>query len=281
MSPMITAISIGIACLMVVPVSIGVSNNPEENALKSSTEVLSEKSSSDVLPSEPKKSLTPKPESKKKKAATAINMPVYKPPLRGAPVGRIAGGTRGILDEYPSLLCVLTPDDIGLTVQEQPSLYWFLSELPNYPIELTIIEEGAIYPMLETPITAAERPGVQSVQLTDYNVRLQQGIQYKWFIAIVPDPDRRSKDILAWGAIERVESPEQLRTKLAQSDRAGIPHVYAEAGLWYDALTAISDLIDAYPNDMILRKQRASLLDQVGLTEIAKYEREHYVPARK
>ncbi len=34
-------------------------------------------------------------ETKEKKLATAARMPVYKPPQRGAPGGRIAGGTRG------------------------------------------------------------------------------------------------------------------------------------------------------------------------------------------
>ena len=46
----------------------------------------------------------------KRKRSPPVGMPIYKPPRRGAPVGRVAGGTRGILDEYPSILCVITPD---------------------------------------------------------------------------------------------------------------------------------------------------------------------------
>lgn len=45
--------------------------------------------------------------------------------------------------------------------------------------------------------------------------------------------------------------------------------IYADAGLWYDALGAISDAIGAHPDDASLREQRASLLKQVGLVQAA------------
>jgi hypothetical protein len=38
--------------------------------------------------------------------------------------------------------------------------------------------------------------------------------------------------------------------------------------VWYDALSAISDQIDSTPNDTGLRKQRATLLAQVGLPAV-------------
>ena len=51
-----------------------------------------------------------------------------------------------------------------------------------------------------------------------------------------------------------------------------MPSIYAESGIWYDAIMAISELIEASPKDMNLRKQRAGLLEQVGLPEVAEYE---------
>jgi len=85
---------------------------------------------------------------------------------------------------------------------------------------------------------------------------------------MVPDSDRRSKDILAGRAIERVAPPEGLVGKLSQADKATVPFLYAEAGIWYDALATISELIEAAPNDPSLRRQRAALMAQVGLPEI-------------
>ena len=86
---------------------------------------------------------------------------------------------------------------------------------------------------------------------------------------MVPDPDHRSKDIIAGGAIEIVDFPLALKEKLANAEKAEKPNIFAESGIWYDALSAISDLIDASPNDLILREKRISLLEQVGLSQVA------------
>jgi hypothetical protein len=205
------------------------------------------------------------------KLTPAVGTPMYKPPLRGAPGGRIAGGTRGTGDEALTL-SVLAPDHTALTVQEQPSLYWSLSKPSPYPIELTVIDNQAIHPLLETRLSSPVRAGVQRVRLVDYSVRLTPGVPYQWFVTLVLDPYQRSKDIIAGGTIERIEFPAALRGKLAQAGKAKAPHIYAEAGLWYDALTAISELIDGTPKDTLLRKQRAALLEQVGLPEVARYD---------
>jgi hypothetical protein len=93
-------------------------------------------------------------------------------------------------------------------------------------------------------------------------------VPYRWFVAVVLDSGRRSRDVLAGGAIERVGLPEGLGAKLAQAGKGELPFLYAEAGLWYDALAAISQLIEAAPHDPTLRRQRASMLAQVGLPEI-------------
>ena len=106
------------------------------------------------------------------------------------------------------------------------------------------------------------------IRLSDYNVRLAPGAAYRWFVAVVPDVDRRSKDIMAGGAIERIEMPEGLQAKLVQAPKSDLPSIYGEAGLWYDTVAAISELIEASPQDQALRQQRTALLAQVGLTGI-------------
>jgi len=227
---------------------------------------------SDSQDSKGREPFQPSAEQEPKGSITPISMPVYTPPLRGAPVGRIAGGSRGIFDEFPSVLVALSPDHTGRTVQAEPVLYWFLAETVPYPIEFTLILDQAIYPILETRIPSPKKPGIQGIRLADYDVGLQPGVTYKWFVAVVPDSDRRSKDVLAWGAIERVEFSQGLRARLAETDRTIAAHIYAEAGLWYDAFSAVSDLVETAPDDALYRQQRASLLEQVGLPQIAQYD---------
>ena len=194
--------------------------------------------------------------------------PVYMPPIRGAPVGRVAGGSRGIPGEYPSLLCVISPNHTAMTIHNQPDLYWFLREITVHPVEFTIIEEQAIYPLLETRMHHPSYPGIQKIQVADYGIALKQNVTYKWFVSIVPDPDRRSKDILAWGAIRYIPIPDNLNKMLSQQNQEAMVGVYAQAGLWYDAFANISDLIQSNPNDPSLIEIRKSLLEQIGLSQI-------------
>jgi hypothetical protein len=209
-------------------------------------------------------------EKKGEETAALKDMPVYKPPLRGAPEGRVAGGTRGAKDALPMLLA-LVPDHVGLTVHEQPSLYWFISQTTNYPIELTVIEDQAVRPIMEKRLDNVVKPGIQCVRLTEYGLRLKTGVDYRWFVAVITDPERRSKDIIAGGEVERVEFPGTLRSKLEQAGKNSAPRIYAEEGLWYDALGAVSDLISATPENALFHKQRSFLLEQAGLPEVVEY----------
>src|SRR5262249_29614766 len=134
--------------------------------------------------------------------------------------------------------------------------------------EFTLIDSQGVQPILETRIPAPVQAGVHRIRLSDYNIRLAPGIAYRWFVAVVPDADRRSRDILAGGGLERVEMPAGLKAKLAQAPKSDLPSIYAEAGMWDDTVAGISELIEAPPHDPALRQQRTALLAQVGLTGI-------------
>ncbi len=196
------------------------------------------------------------------------NLPVYKPPRRGAPAGRVAGGTRGSGSKLP-LLSALAPDHAGFSVHAQPTLYWYLSKAVPYPVEFTLIDDQAIEPLLEKRLASNQRPGVKEVPLEDYRITLKPGVPYQWFVTLIVDPEQPSRDIVVGGAIERMPSPDTLQSQLAQVEPARAPFVYAEAGLWYDAVMVVSQMIDGAPQDYALRRQRAALLEQVGLADIA------------
>jgi uncharacterized protein (UPF0335 family) len=162
----------------------------------------------------------------------------------------------------------LAPDHSGFTTSDQPSLYWFISTATTLPVEITVMDADGIQPIVETKLPEPVTAGVHRIRLSDYNVHLKPGAAYRWFVSVVPDADRRSKDITAGGAIERIEMPEALKAKVAQAKKTDLPSIYAEAGIWYDTVAVMSDLIDAAPQDQALRKQRNALLTQVGLTGI-------------
>jgi hypothetical protein len=202
--------------------------------------------------------------------------PFYVPPhlptsKRGAPKSRIGGGTRS--DGHPLTLAALAPDHVGLTAQAQPSLFWYLSSSTTSPIEVVIMDPQKIEPLFVTRLHPPPTPGIQRVRLAEYDVSLAIGVPYQWSIVLIPDSAQRSKDIVASGRIERTALPEALHSRLVQAREGEAPALYAEAGLWYDALTALADLIAATPRDTEFRQQRAALLEQVGLSESAAYDK--------
>jgi hypothetical protein len=215
-----------------------------------------------------KKGIVPQPSDQKGKEPSP---PIYQPPLRGAPGGRVGGGTRGIGEESIALFA-LAPNHVALTVQEQPTLYWYLSKPAKHPIELKIMIEKDTHPLLETRILLPSQPGIYPLRLSDFDIRLATGTPYRWFLTLIPDPNRRSRDIVAGATIERVEAPETLRSRLLKASREETPHVYAGAGMWYDAFMAISNLIADAPDNPAFRKHRAALLEQVGLPAVAQYD---------
>jgi hypothetical protein len=192
----------------------------------------------------------------------------FRPQTSGAASVRVTGGSRGEGEAMTSL-DVLTPDEVGLTTQEQPSLFWYQSKPAKAKFELTLIEDNKPKPIVQMEMDRAAGAGIQRLKLSEHNAKLTVGVEYQWVIALVTDPDNRSKDLVASGVIKRVEPAADLKQKVTSATPTALPGVYAEAGIWYDALSVLSDQIDAHPDDQALRKQRSELLRQVGLTAAA------------
>lgn len=206
----------------------------------------------------------------KNTAASKMKTIAYKPPRKGAPAPglRRGGGTRGMNKSVP-VISLLAPDHFGLTLHEQPILYWFTPTKQNHSYEFTLIGENAEDPAVEAKLSPPTHPGVQQIKLSDYKVKLLPGERYLWSVSLIVDAEERSANIVANGAIERIERdklPLPLATNLSDAEAPGR---YAEAGIWYDAIMAISELIQSNPASMELRQQRASLLEQAGLEEVA------------
>jgi hypothetical protein len=195
--------------------------------------------------------------------------PRYQFHTRKVPKARIEGGTRGSNSNEPEVI-PLVPDHVGLTIASQPVLYWYLSKPTIAPIIFVLVDTRSIQVIHDATFAQQPQSGVQSVRLKDFGLSLEPDVQYRWYLNVVLDPNSPSRDIVSGGMIERIPS-EYLSHLPATSDIDAL-RFYAEAGLWYDALASISDLISTAPEDRLLRKHRASLLQQVGLQEVAGWD---------
>jgi len=210
------------------------------------------------------------PQSKESEGAAVT----YKPPLRGAPLTRVGGGTRGMGNVLA--VNVLAPSETGLTTQEKPTIYWFASQAVDKPVEITITSteslQAAATPVFEITLQPPLAKGIHAFRLADHGVALKPGVEYQWFVAVVRNPAQRSNDVLAGGTIKRVtDSPVQSQVK--QAPPAQLAALYAEAGIWYDAIDQLSRQISADQKNRQLRERRAALLEQVGLREAAAFDR--------
>ena len=205
-------------------------------------------------------------------AASPASSVRFRPQTAGTATSvRVTGGSRGAGDAAVTL-DVLAPDDIGTTTQEQPSLFWFQSRPKDARFELTLLQEKKVKPLVQVKGDRASNAGIQRLKLSDHGVKLIPGVEYQWVVALVTDPENRSTDLVASGVIKRVEPGPALKEKLSQATPASRAGIYAEAGIWYDALAALSDQIEARPEDKSLRRTRADLLRQVGLNTAAQTE---------
>ena len=211
---------------------------------------------------------------------TFFQLPVYKPPKGiGAPGGRVGGSSRG---ERPLTLFALVPNHLGLTINAQPTLYWYLSNPAPYPLILTINHEKQVIPIVETLLRTTSKPGIHSVPLKAFNITLELDTEYRWFVSMTVNPESQSKDIVAGGIIKRIAPTSQLTQQLKEAKPEHLTAIYSEAGLWYDALASISNLCESSSKANQFCIGRRELLEQIDLPldlmEIAKAEEAITIP---
>lgn len=192
-------------------------------------------------------------------------LPVFQPKNLGAPKVRVGGGSRGP-NAYEPALYVLAPEQTGLTTRTQPVLYWYISKPVNKTIEIAISDKQSV--LLKTTIDGLAKAGIQTLKLAEHGVHLQPDTKYKWSLAIVNNPKQRSSDTFASGGIMLFPETAELKAKLAAANEKDRALIYAEEGLWYDALEAIQRLAGKSPGAEMPVKMRASLLGQAGLSAL-------------
>jgi len=194
---------------------------------------------------------------------------VPPPPERRVPGGRVGGSTRGPASCAKEILALVPEDHVGLTRSAQPTLYWFVGEDTTCRIDFVLNDPRATMPRVERQLAGPHAAGIHSLSLADFGVSLDAGIVYDWSVAIVTDPDARSKDLLSGGQIERIDAPEDA----GRSPAADHARSLGQRGLWYDAVAALERGIVASPQNAAEERVAASrLLASQGLGAAASRE---------
>ena len=202
----------------------------------------------------------------------AASEPVYKPPPRGAPGGRVGGASRGTIKvtvPLPTIQLLAPEGHAGLTTSPTPTLYFFVSQPVGWPTQFTISAPGRPSPLVEVNIPAPSAAGIYAVRMADYHVRLEPGVVYTWSISVILNPRSRSRDIVASASLLRTEPDPAVGSALSGASESRRAVLLAQAGLWYDAVAAAADLKTVDRHAAL-----DALMDGVGLVGPARYDRQ-------
>lgn len=187
-------------------------------------------------------------------STVARNTYTYKPPKNPKTTkSRVQGsGSRGCNE--PKLadvkLRLFAPDDhVGLTTSDRPTFLWYVATKSKVTVRFALVDldPNQIEPVIELKQEVSQS-GVVKLQLPP-GTTISAGKTYQWTVAVVCNPKRPSQDIYAYAWIEKVSSTAGLLQKMNASNKSERAAIYADGGIWYDAL---AEAYRANPNSEYL-----------------------------
>ena len=192
------------------------------------------------------------------------------------PPGVQSGGprvVRGKCGDLPqaSFTALVPENKRGRTVSDYPTFFFYLPQ-PNAELAEFILEDENGNLIYGQALTIKNLSGVIGVSIpANTNVPpLELGKKYTWVFSLVCNPEDRSGDKVEKGTVRRVELSADILGELENADPRRKTVIYAENGIWQDALGTLAAARRANPKDTDLAADWESLLDSVRLREIAK-----------
>lgn len=138
-------------------------------------------------------------------------------------------------------------DHTGLTLSRSPRLWWALDKATDRPVQITIVDGESIDPLVRVELPGPHAAGLHAFDLSEHGATLAPDVDYRWFVSIVVDPDRPSRNPVSAGAL-RVAGPSDARRETVSGADASVRgNKFAELGLWYDAFDFYASLAEAHP----------------------------------
>jgi len=180
---------------------------------------------------------------------------------------------RGKCENFPqaSFTALVPENKMGRTVSGYPTFFFYLPQ-PNAELAEFILQDENRNLIYSQALTIKNLSGVIGVSIpANTNVPpLEVGKKYTWIFSLVCDPEDRSVDRVESGTVRRVELSADILGELENAGPRRKTFIYAENGIWQDALGNLAAARRANPNDTVFKTDWESLLDSVRLGAIAK-----------
>jgi hypothetical protein len=168
------------------------------------------------------------------------------------------------------LTALVPTNKIGRTVFDYPTFFFYLPPTEAESAEF-ILKDQSGKQIYKQDLTISNLSGVIGVSIPpNKNVPpLEVGKNYTWNFTMICDSLDRSADQSESGTVRRVELSADIRSQLDQADPRQKTVIYAENGIWQDALSTLAAARRDQPNDTTFKADWESLLDSVKLGEIS------------
>ncbi|MFS0517913.1 DUF928 domain-containing protein [Nostoc sp. UIC 10607] len=194
----------------------------------------------------------------------------FKPPQRGKPPASAGGSTRGgsCITGKKLITPLIPPDKLGLTFAQRPTFFWYVpaSKVKTAKFLLLAEDQNVFY---ETSFPLPNKPGIVGFKLPDSAPALAVGKTYHWYLTILCDAQDSSENPTVDGWVERTQPGAPLSEALAKANLYKFPSIYAEAGIWHEALNSLVQLRRTEPNNLKARLDWRQFFKSVGLSAIA------------
>ncbi|MBR8833333.1 MAG: DUF928 domain-containing protein [Stigonema ocellatum SAG 48.90 = DSM 106950] len=213
-----------------------------------------------------------------------------QPENRGAPKDRKGAGTRRNCPVANKPLTALVPlvsitanqtvqtgtatrqYVLSLTTAEHPTFWFYVPYAPKNinSVKFVLLDEKNNSLTTEPiPITLSNTPGVIRVSVPATEKPLEIGQYYHWYFLMDCSPQSRSEDIAVEGLVQRIVPKQELTRRLVTATPRQRVALYAQAGIWQDAVTTLGELRIRQRQDAALASDWKDLLDSVGLENIS------------
>lgn len=173
--------------------------------------------------------------------------------------GPVRSGTRAL-----QVATRAPADHAGLTLSASPRLWWLVEETIEQPLQVTVVDEEALEPILRIDLSGPHTTGLHSIDLMDHGVRLESGREYRWFVSVLVDPNRPSRNPISAGALRVIDAADARRVEVDEAPASARGHRLAQLGIWYDAYDFFASLAEANPQVEGLAAYRDRLVDLAG-----------------
>ena len=206
----------------------------------------------------------------------------FRPPEGIGRPPTFGGGTRSPAcyegEELPDP--VLTPiipviespqGDVGLTVSARPEFFVYVPPTLAEEVEF-VLRDDEWNDVYRQQLLLSGDGRMVRVKFPETEKQLEVDRVYTWYFALICPPDERGlrQEVHVVGWIRRISPEASLEARLRGISEGDRPRIYAENGIWYDAVSSLAAQLRTNPSSAGVLQQWKDLLESAGLANIAR-----------